>query len=141
MIEYRESLETGHISILIDGSMGRAEFDVIADQLKEAVERHGKISVLEEVQDLLGADPAQFWLEFALSLRHLTPPSCCAVVVDPAWSDWIKSSVIPVVACELSYFAPTEAMQALGWLAGADGEYHRRSAIRPLPDFPARKCR
>jgi hypothetical protein len=31
MIEYCEALETGHLSILLDGSMGRAESDVIAD--------------------------------------------------------------------------------------------------------------
>lgn len=116
MIEYREALETGHISVLIDGSMDRAEFNVIADQLEEAIERHGKVLVLEEVQDLMGVDPALFWGEFSLSLRHLNPPSRCAVVADPAWSCWIEKSVTPHVACELMHFAPAEAMHALGWL-------------------------
>ena len=79
MIRYREALSTGYIQITVDGPINLVEFDVIADPLKEAVERHGAVSALEEIQDFTGNEPFFFWDElvsaFVISMKPAVAPS------------------------------------------------------------------
>ena len=78
MIEYRED-HSDLVEIVVDGRVGKAEFDAVAAGLEAAIARHGKLRVLEEVKSFGGIEPAAFWADLGFVLRHLNHFSRCAV--------------------------------------------------------------
>lgn len=119
MIEYREDAGTDLVEIVVDGRIGKAEFDDVADRLEAYIRRHGKVRVLEEVRSLGGIEPAALWADLRFALRHLNDFSRCAVVSDKRWIEPLTTGVGKLVACELRHFLPGQIAAARAWLREA----------------------
>jgi hypothetical protein len=119
---------------MIDGKVGKAEFDEIAGRLEAHIRAHGKVRLLEEIRGFGGIELAAFWDDLKFSLRHLNDFSrCavvgdqawffsrCAVVGDQAWFAWVAKAVNPFLACEIRCFERARMAEARAWLREEDG--------------------
>jgi SpoIIAA-like len=82
MLSYKEYDNALAIEIVIKGFVSKKEFDDTAKKLEAFIARHGKVNVLEVIEDFEGMDGAAFWQDFKFSLRHLNDFSRCAIVSD-----------------------------------------------------------
>jgi SpoIIAA-like len=115
MIEYHED-HSDLVEIVVDGRVGKAEFDAVAARLEAAIARHGKLRVLEEVRSFGGIEPAAFWADLRFVLRHLNHFSRCAVVSDKRWIELLATGADKLIRCEVRHVPPAQVEAARAWL-------------------------
>ncbi len=118
MLTYQELPGTNIVELAIDGSVTAEEFDSILARLKSAIERHGKIRVLEVVHSL-DTPPipwSKFWEDIKFGFEHLSDISHAAVVADQAWITTIVKLFNPLCKAELKCFKIAEIDDARAWL-------------------------
>ncbi len=83
MLSYTEHDNAQAVEIVLKGRVSTEEFDRIAGKLEAFIARHGKIRVLEMIEDFEGMDAIAFWHDVKFSLRHLHDFSRLAIVTNP----------------------------------------------------------
>ena len=119
MIEYREDGSADLVEIVVDGRVGKTEFDQLAARLEALIARHGKLRVLQEIRSFGGIEPAAFWADLKFGLRHLNDFSRCAVVSNRRWIETFAEAMGKLIPCEVRHFPPQQIEAARAWLRGA----------------------
>lgn len=83
MLSYKEYDNAQAVEIVLRGRVSTEEFDAIAKKIESFIARHGKVRVLEVIEDFQGMDAAAFWHDVKFSLRHLHDVSRLAIVTNP----------------------------------------------------------
>ncbi|MGD9867025.1 MAG: STAS/SEC14 domain-containing protein [Hyphomicrobiales bacterium] len=121
MLGYKEDDRLGIIEITVSGRVTAKEFEAVAGRIEAAIARHGKVRVLERIEDFKGMEARAFWEDLVFSLRHLNDFSRCAVVSDKQWSTIWSELVGPLMRCEVEHFSLGEMEAARAWLAWPEG--------------------
>jgi len=121
MLSYKEHDNTKAVEIVLKGRVSTEEFDALANRLEAFIKRHGRVRVLEIVNDFEGMDASAFWHDLKLSLRHLKDFSRCAIVANPDTHHLWSNLVAPFMVCEVEHFAPGEEEAARDWLMWPEG--------------------
>ena len=79
MLSYKEYDNALAVEIVIKGFVSTQEFEDTAKKLEAFIARHGKVNVLEVIEDFEGMDGTAFWQDFKFSLAHLNDFSRCAM--------------------------------------------------------------
>lgn len=116
MLSYREYDNALAVEITIKGFVTTKEFEATAKKLEAFITRHGKVNVLEVIEDFEGMDGTAFWEDFKFTLRHLNDFSRCAIVSDGKWVTPWSEIVAPFFKGEVRYFPPDEIEAAREWL-------------------------
>lgn len=116
MLDYREDAVTGVAEITVAGHVTTEEFDRVAAKLDALIATHGKVRVLEMIENFEGMDATAFWHDLKFSLRHLNDFSRCAVVSDVRWIDLWSQLIGPFITCEVKHFEPAQHDEARAWL-------------------------
>jgi hypothetical protein len=121
MLSYQEYDNAQAVEIVLRGRVSTEEFDAIAKKLEAFIKRHGKVRVLEVIQDFEGMDAGAFWHDVKFSLRHLHDFSRLAVVSNPDLHHLWSSLVAPFMRCTVEHFPPSEVQAARDWLMWPEG--------------------
>ncbi len=121
MLAYKEYDNTQAVEIVLKGRVSTEEFDAVAKRLGAFIARHGRVRLLEIVEDFEGMDAAAFWHDIKFSLQHLKDFSRCAIVANPNVRHLWSSLVAPFMSCEVEHFAPSEEDAARDWLMWPEG--------------------
>jgi len=121
MLSYTEHDNAQAVEIVLKGRVSTEEFDRIAGKLEAFIARHGKIRVLEVIEDFEGMDAIAFWHDVKFSLRHLHDFSRLAIVTNPDVHHLWSSLVAPFITCEVEHFPPDEVDAARDWLMWPEG--------------------
>jgi len=108
MLSYKEYDNALAVEIVIKGFVSTQEFEDTAKKLEAFIARHGKVNVLEVIEDFEGMDGTAFWQDFKFSLAHLNDFSRCAIVSDGKWVTPWSEIVAPFFKGEVRYFPPDE---------------------------------
>ena len=117
MITYYEVSETNIIEVTVDGKITAQDFDELVEKFEAAMERHGKVRVLEHVKSFGGMPLSKWWEDFKFGIKHWRDVERAAVVADKKWIELWTKVVKPFVKCEVRYFASAEIEEARQWLA------------------------
>jgi hypothetical protein len=121
MLSYKEYDNAQAVEIVLRGRVSTEEFDALARRFEAFIARHGKVRVLEIVEDFEGMDASAFWHDVKFSLRHLRDFSRVAVVVNPDTHHLWSALAAPFVCGEVEHFAPGEEDAARDWLMWPEG--------------------
>ena len=121
MLSYKEYDNAQAVEIVLKGRVSTAEFDSLAARLEAFIARHGKVRVLEIVEDFEGMDASAFWHDVKFSLRHLKDFSRVAIVVKRDTHHLWSALAAPFMSCEVEHFAPGEEDAARDWLMWPEG--------------------
>jgi hypothetical protein len=121
MLSYKEYDNAQAVEIVLRGRVSTEEFDRIATKMEAFISRHGKIRVLEVIEDFEGMDAAAFWHDVKFSLRHLQDFSRLAIVTNPDVHHLWSSLVAPFMSCEVEHFPPEDVVAARDWLMWPEG--------------------
>ena len=121
MLSYKEYDNAQAVEIVLKGRVSTEEFDALAKRLDAFIARHGKVRVLEIVEEFEGMDATAFWHDVKFSLRHLKDFSRVAIVVNRDTHHLWSAFAAPFVSCEVEHFAPGEEDAARDWLMWPEG--------------------
>jgi hypothetical protein len=121
MIEIREHPDSNIVEMTMSGSVTAQEFDDTLATFKAAIERHGRIRILEDIGEL-DAPPipwTKLWEDIKFSFEHLSDMTHVAVVADQGWIGAYVNMMNPLMKAEIKHFKRAERDVALEWLKQA----------------------
>lgn len=121
---YKEDAKSKTVELTINGKVTKDEFNQIATQMDAFIATHGKIKVLEIVDDFDGFDPSILIEGLKFDMKHLKNISHCAVVAE---DNGLISSVVKavkifndaaggIIPCEVKLFDKDDLDDARKWL-------------------------
>lgn len=122
MIEVQEHPENNIVEMTMYGSITAQEFDDTLAKFKAAIERHGRIRVLEHIGEL-DTPPipwSKLWEDVKFGFEHLGDVTHVAVVADQGWIAAYVSMLNPLMKAELKHFKRAELDVARDWLIQAN---------------------
>jgi len=116
---YKEYPEHKIAELVVDGKVTHEDFNNIAIQLENFIEKHGQIKLLEKIRTLEGFDASMMWegIKFDIkNLKHIRNISHCAVVSDIGWLSPISKAAGAFISCKIRTFTLDQIDEARAWL-------------------------
>ena len=116
---YKEDPEHKIAELVVDGKVTHEDFNNIAIQLENFIEKHGQIKLLEKIRTLEGFDASMMWegIKFDIkNLKHIRHISHCAVVSDIGWLSPISKAAGAFISCKIRTFTLDQIDEARAWL-------------------------
>lgn len=104
------------LGICIRGGIDRADLDAVAAAFEDKLERHSRVRIYAEVQDLGRLSPDALLQDLRLSLRHVRDVEREAIVTDAGWLDLLAKTGNLLPGIEVRAFAWPEKGEALAWI-------------------------
>lgn len=104
MIEYRNNPHNNVVEISVEGKISESGFDRVITQLKDDIEKHGKLRILEEIRSFEGIDPIALWKDVRFGLAHVNDFTHAAVVADAKWVRTFAEAINSVLSAEVKAF-------------------------------------
>jgi hypothetical protein len=117
MIEIQEHPDSNIVEMTLSGSVTAQEFDDTLTRFKTAIERHGRIRLLEDIGEL-DTPPiplTKLWADVKFSFEHLSDVTRVAVVADQGWIGTYVNMLNPLMKAELKHFKRAELDIARSW--------------------------
>jgi len=121
MIDVHEQPNSNIVEMTVSGSITAQEFDNALATMTDAIKRHGRIRLLENVGEL-ETPPIpwnKLWDDVKFSFEHLSDITHVAVVADQGWIGAYVNMLNPMMKAELKHFKRPELEVAQSWLAQA----------------------
>jgi hypothetical protein len=122
MIDVQERPDSNIVELHASGSLSTVEFDDTLAKLKAAMDRHGRIRLLQDIGEL-DAPPipwSRMWEDIKFSFEHLSDISHVAVVADQTWISAYVNMMKPVMKPEMKHFKHADLDAARAWLEQAN---------------------
>ncbi|WP_028914150.1 STAS/SEC14 domain-containing protein [Pseudorhodobacter ferrugineus] len=114
---YRTIPDTKTFEFTVSGKVTEADFDALSGPLEDFVEEHGKIKLLEIIEDFQGFDPMMLWKGMKFDIKIIPHITHCAVVTDMGWISPLSRAAGAFMATKLRTFDLSELDAARTWLA------------------------
>jgi hypothetical protein len=121
MIDVQERPDSNIVELHASGSLSTVEFDDTLAKLKAAMDRHGRIRLLQDIGEL-DAPPipwSRMWEDIKFSFEHLSDISHVAVVADQTWISAYVNMMKPVMKPEMKHFKRADLDAARAWIEQA----------------------
>ena len=124
-VERLHGMSPGTVGFRVDGEIEREDYDeVLAPDLRRALEEHGKLRTLYVIEDLDEIEPGALWadtkLGYDLGVRHHDAWVRSAIVTDIDWMARATKLFAWMIPGEARVFPLAELQQAKAWVAGDD---------------------
>ena len=114
---YRMIPETKTFEFTVSGKVTSEDFDALAGPLEDFVEEHGKIKLLEIIENFQGFDPMMLWKGMKFDVKIIPHITHCAVVSDMGWISPLTKAAGAFMATKLRTFDLAQLDAARVWLA------------------------
>jgi hypothetical protein len=119
MVEYHEIPGTNIVELTVDGKISAPEFDDLLSRMRGAIERHGKVRVLEHIRSFRGMPVSKWWDDVKFGFQHSKDVERAAVVADKAWIEMGTNFAKHFVRGEIRYYDASELNAARAWITEA----------------------
>jgi hypothetical protein len=116
---YRRVDETKTFELTVSGKVTMEDFNALSGPLEDFAEEHGRIKLLEIIEDFQGFDPMMMWQGMKFDFKIIPHISHCAVVSDMGWISPLTKAAGAFIATKLRTFNLGEQEEARAWLAEA----------------------
>lgn len=114
--EYVEYPEDKTVEIQVEGRVSASDFENIASRMEAFIQQHGKVKIIEVVQDFDGFDMSILKDAINFDRKHLKDFTHCAVVSDSGWIGPFARFMSRFLDMELRVFRMSELESARQWL-------------------------
>lgn len=119
MVKFLERTQDDRIGIVVDGRVGKGDVRALADLLREAIEKHGRIRLLIQLESLPLLGVGAFWEDLKFTLRHARDIERTALVGDAVWHGPYVRIMGPFVPGEVRHFGSDHLEDAWRWVEAA----------------------
>ena len=97
--------DNGIIEITVDDEhIDQDKYDNILEEFRSQIEQHGKIKVIEVVEQFPDFDPALLWDDLKFSYENMDNITHCAVVSEKGWVGSYARMIGLLVRCDIRVF-------------------------------------
>lgn len=104
------------LAIRMSGILKKEDYDVILPVLKDKIERHDKINLYVEMDQVDEVTSGALWSDIQFDVKHLNDFDRVAMVGDKDWLKWMSKFTDPFSQAEIRYFDQNEKDQAARWV-------------------------
>ncbi len=108
--------EADVIELVVDGAIGREEYENVRNRAESFINRRGRARLLEVILDMGPVDPQVLWEDTRFAFRHMDDFSQIAVVAERKWLAEMLAAVQKFFAGEVKGFTLDECEEAWNWL-------------------------
>ncbi len=119
-IALREEEEGRILQLIVRGKLTAADYDIFVPELESAIEEHGKVSLLVDLEDFQGWSAGAMWQDTRFDARHWNDIERLAVVGEGKLEKGMTMFAKPFTTAEVKFFERNDRARALRWLHGAD---------------------
>ncbi|MBD3221620.1 STAS/SEC14 domain-containing protein [bacterium] len=113
--------EAGRIlRLTAQGKLTADDYEALVPELDAAIEQHGKIGLLVELEDFHGFTAGALWEDTKFGARHWNDIERIAVVGEGRLEKGMATFARPFTTAEVEFFEPLDRARALRWLHGVD---------------------
>ncbi|HKJ24410.1 MAG TPA: aldo/keto reductase [Myxococcota bacterium] len=116
MIRILEGSDERHVGVLVDGRIGADDAHALFSLLEESIEKHGRVSVLVQLESLGLVDPRALVEDLRFSISHARQIERGALVGRPRWLRAWARAVDAVMPFATRAFGADELDAAWRWL-------------------------
>lgn len=116
MIELLTQEHDNTLALRMSGEIRSADYDVIIPVLEEKIQKHGKINLYCEMEELDEVEPKAIWKDLKFDAKHFNDFRKVAMVGDKQWLEWGAKFARPFTSAEVKYFDDSEKDRAMHWL-------------------------
>ena len=80
------------------------ELDRVTTQLKENIQKHSKLRILEEIRSFDGIDSITLWKDVQFSLFHVNDFTHAAVMADAKWMRTYAEAMDSILSAKVQAF-------------------------------------
>jgi hypothetical protein len=119
-IALREEEEGRILQLIVRGKLTRADYELFVPEIEGAIEQHGKVRLLVDLEDFEGWSAGAMWQDTKFDARHWNDIERIAVVGEGKMEKGLAMFAKPFTTAEVKFFERTDRARALRWLHGAD---------------------
>ena len=120
-IELQTESDGKLLEMRFTGKLSKQDYEQIGPAVDRAINAHQKVSILVNMRDFHGWEPAAAWEDFKFGVHHYNHVERLAVVGEKTWQKWAAIICKPFTRATVRYFDQPEIQQARDWLLEAPG--------------------
>jgi hypothetical protein len=101
----------------LSGKLHRDDYQRLAPAVEQAIQRHGKVRMLVEMQNFHGWDLRALWEDVKFDIKHFRDIERLVIVGDKKWEQWMATFCKPFTTATIRYFPVEQAAAAKEWIA------------------------
>ena len=109
---------SGVVELTVAGAATRADYDRVVAEMDAAIARHGKLRLVEVVEEIGSIDSSIWWQDIKWAWHHLKDVARCAVVTDKGWIGPVTRAVGALIPAEVRVFPLADIDGARRWVRG-----------------------
>lgn len=125
--------DKGYLELLVDGRIGKADYEAAVQAVDTLLETHDKIDVVEIVRDIGWVEAEVWWKDIVFHLSHRNFLHRVAVVSDSGWVGPVTRVFAPLYPCAIRTYSAGEVDEARRW--AQEGDPEERERPEPHLDF------
>lgn len=108
----------GVVELTVAGSIARADYDRVVAEMDAAIAQHGKLRLIEVIEEVGSIDSSIWWQDIKWAWHHLRDVARCAVVTDKGWIGPVTRATAALIPAEIRVFPLAEIGAARAWVRG-----------------------
>ena len=113
----RPEMDGKVLVVHVSGRLTREDYRQFVPELEKAVEEHGKIRILFEMEDFHGWKVSALWEDVKLDFKHWNHIERIAMVGDKTWEKGMSVLCKPFTRAKIQYFEHAEMDSAREWIS------------------------
>lgn len=114
MLTFLEKSSANVIGVKASGKLRHEDYQVLVPRLEQAIQEHGKLRILFELEDCRGWNIRAAWDDLKFGLKHGGDFERCAVVGEKRWQKWMTQLSRPFFRAK--YFDKSQIEEAWKWV-------------------------
>lgn len=116
MLEYLTDPTAGVVEFTVDGPVAKEDYDRVVAEMESAIDRFGKLRLVEIVRDIGAIDNAVWWPDLKWATEHIKDVARCAVVTDKGWLGAISRAAGALLPAEIRVFPLADVDETRAWV-------------------------
>ena len=116
-VTYTEDDRTKIAELSVNGKVTKNDFNAVAGKLEAFMKKHGKVKILEDIQNYEGFELSTMWEGIKFDAKNLKHVSHCAVVSDISIIKPLAKATSLLTPLEIKTFPKGQVKQARQWLS------------------------
>ena len=121
-VSFKELNEGRALVIHASGKLTRDDYLTFLPEVNRLIKRLGKISIVFDLHDFHGWEPAAAWEDTKFAVHHFDDVERLAVIGEMKWQKAMTFVCKPFIRADIRYFEHAEEKQALDWVQFKESE-------------------
>jgi len=102
--------------VQVSDKLKKEDYEQLAPQIEELIDRHGKIRVLVQTMDFHGWNAGALWEDIKFSAKHFNDIERVAIVGEKKWEKGMATFCKPFTTAKVKYFDHSQLSEARLWI-------------------------